>query len=312
MVGSPPKQLSEALSLPGPQAAFSGLRFAVVWTTETLEAQLGQDDAAAIRCVQELAKALSELEKLFSLVPGLIELASPGGPVTERIVARQAELAAQYAQLAEERQALEALQEMEDSLRKGEHERSQLRAQIRDLERSQQLIQELPNLRGRLEELQAVTSDTQGRDGETVVADLSAAAQRLLELTENQRKLLDSESRALLSSIEAAETRLTRAHDDRDKRAAELATRLAEADELRHEQEETLPALQAHRQADAALADALSTAGLTTGESGIQRVRAALAEVETQLAAIDGLLRPLMAEHTRAYEEERQIRGWSV
>jgi len=61
------------------------LQSAVDWATISLAAGPGQDEAVAFEWVRALDRALSKLVELLGHVPGLVQLASPGDTVSDRL-----------------------------------------------------------------------------------------------------------------------------------------------------------------------------------------------------------------------------------
>lgn len=310
--------LSAALLQTGPVAPIDALRYAVSWATQSLATEVGEDDVAALRCVRALNGVLPELTELLRLVPDLIRVADPGGPVSERIAAYQAELSRQLARLAAERAALEEAGDLERQVQETDSEHNRLRTRIDELEHGQQLAAELPDLQARQTALEAAVAEAGAGDGAEVVHGLTEAAHQLLQLTDEQRSLLGAELARLVAEATDAAERVAAERDRRDEQAHELTARLAEAEQLRQEYQRTLPALELHRRADQDLADGLSSAGLSAEGSGLApegsglaRARAALADIAQRITDLDNLLRPLLQEHTRAYEEATKVRTWS-
>ena len=89
---------------------------------------------------------------------------------------------------------------------------------------------------------------------------------------------------------------------------AELARSTAEFEALREQSEQRIPFLETYRKADEELREGLSRSPLAEG-SGLDRVRAALAEVEERLQEIDGLLRSALRAHDEAYAALREETG---
>lgn len=154
-------------------------------------------------------------------------------------------------------------------------------------------------------------SQASAGEGEEVVRALGSAARRLLELTEEQRSLLAASNDQLVSDLAVAADEAARELARRDELTADLAAREQEAEKLLADQRQIIPGLQARQQADRDLLAGLDAGGLPTGESAVGRVQAELAEIERRIADVEGLLKPLLRQHTQAYEDARQVRGWT-
>lgn len=298
-----------ALDRPDPVAPLGVLEHAAAWAAQSLAAVGRDDDVVAFERVVALDHALPRLSELFRLVPALVDAASPGRSVSERLAACEAELGRQRAALAGEREALEAMKDLERQLSEAESEREELRAAIAALEQRRLLVQELPALRARQAELEAIMASIAAGDGDEVLRKLDDALRRLRELSQAQRSLLETRNAQLLTDIAVVGEVVERERARRDALAAELAGRQAEAEDLQRELEQNLPALQAQREADQDLVAGLTTAGLPAGESAVERVQAELASIGDRLAAVGRSLKPLVDEQSAKYAAARQIRG---
>lgn len=300
--------IDAALSLPGAAAPLRVLGCAADWASQMIRAEDG-DDVAALECVIELDDALPAVVGLMRLVPELVRQASPGGVVSDRLAAVASELVRQQEELAAERGRLESVRDLERQVREAEAERDGLRASIEQLERGQLIGRELPGLRARRDELQATLSRAQSGDGDDVIHALLDGARRLRELTDTQRSLLAEGNDALVPAVGAAAEEAKRELDRRDELTAELEKRQREAADLREQQDRTLPALNARRQADEDLLTGLTTAGLSSGTSALERVRAELTDIERRIETAEALLKPLLRQHAQEYEEATRVRG---
>lgn len=311
MTEDPKASIAAALARPDPAAPFGVLRHAAAWAAQSLAADAGRDDdVVAFEQVVALDQALSRLSELFRLVPALVDTAAPGRSVSERLAACEAELGRRRAALAGEREALEAMKGLERQLSEAESEREQLRAAIAALEHRRLLVQELPALRARQAELEVIMASAATDDGDEVLRKLDEALRRLRELSQAQRALLEARNAQLLTDIAVAGEVVERERARRDALVAELADRQAEAEQLRREHEQNLPALIAEREADQDLVSGLATAGLLAGESAVERVQAELASIGDRLAAVGRSLKPLLDEQATRFAAARQIRGW--
>lgn len=311
MSEEPKAAISAALRQPDLIAPLGVLRYAADWAAQSLAADNGQDDVLAFERVIALDHALPHLSELFRLVPALVRAASPGGPVSERLAFYEAELGRQRTALAEERKALEAVSDLQGQLSEAESEREKLSAAIEAIERRRLLAQELPVLRARQAELEAITASAADGDGDEVILKLEEALRRLGELTKTQRALLEARNAQLLTDLASAAGALERERDRRDSLTAELTARQTEAEQVRREHEQNLPTLEAQRQADLDLVTGLTTTGLLAGESALERVRAELADIGCRLTAVDESLKPLLRQQSTKYAAARQIRSWA-
>jgi chromosome segregation ATPase len=311
MTEDPKAAISAALADPDLVAPFGVLGYAAAWAAQSLTADAGRDDVVAFEQVIALDDALPRLGELFLLVPALVRTASPGGPVSERLAAYEAELGHQRAALAEERKALEAMRDLERQLTEAENEREGLRAAIEALEHRRVLARELPALRARQAELEAIVTDAADRDGDHVLGKLDEALGRLRELSQAQRALLEARNAQLLTDIAVAGEVAERERARRDALAAELAATQADAEQLKLEYQQNLPALEAQRQADHDLVVGLTAAGLLAGESALDRVQAELVRIGNRLSAVDESLKPLLDDQATRYAAARQVRTWS-
>jgi chromosome segregation ATPase len=311
MTDDPKAALAAAVSQPEPVAPLQALGHAARWAALTVPAQVADDDVAAFECVIALDEALSALAGLMKCLPDLLRVASAGRTVSERLAAAEAELARQRSQLATEQARLDQARDVELRAAQLAAERDRLRQQIADLERTQLIERELPALRAARAELEAVVSPATVQAGQEVTSGLAVAARRLLELTEQQQSLIEERNVPLVPALASATEAVARAAARRDDLAAQLAAREQEAGELAAEHQRVLPGLRARQDADRELLAGLGTASVAAGESAIGRVRAELAGIEGRITDAEGLLRPLLLQHARAYEEARKVRGWS-
>lgn len=314
MSDDPVAAISAALAAPGPVTPFQALGHAADWARQALAetgcaGQSGADEVAALEHVIALYDALPRLARLMDRVPALVKAASPGPAVSERLASARAELDRQRAALAADLASIEAARGLERQATEVAAERDGLAERIAWLERARQAERELPALRARKDELESAVSLASAAEGDEVTRALRDAAGRLRELSDEQRSLLAEENGRLVSAAaeaaEAAGNQLTR----RDELAAELADREREAGQLRAEAERHLPGLRIRRQADEDLLTAIAAADLPAGGSVIERVRGELNEIERRVENAEGILKPLLRQHARAYEEARKPRG---
>lgn len=300
-----------AVARAGPVEPLELLGRAADRAARTMLAEVGDDDAAAFECAVALDESLPRVAKLLELVPDLLRIASPGDVVSNRLAAAEAEFSRQQSALATELVWLKAARDLETRAAEVQAERDRLHEHIERLELSRLVEQELPALKARRAELEMAVSQVSADEGDEVVRGLSAAALLLVELTEEQRSLLEAGNGRLVSDVAAATETAAREVARRDELTAELAARTKEAEQLLAEQQRMLPGLQAMQRADRDLLAGFDAGRLPAGESAVGRVRAELAEIERRLTDAEELMRPLLRQHAQAYEEARQIRGWT-
>lgn len=283
------------------------LRRAVTDVSKALLADVGDDDVAAINCVLALEDALSDLGGLLGLVPSLLDIASLGPRVEERVAARRKEVERQHADLMTQRAALDADRELSDQLDQIKAEQEQISARIAELRRVKQIMEELPTLRATLSTLQETVTTAQETQAAQITADLTAAVQALVDLTQLQRSTVGAELSATTDELEAAVKQTGEQRAQLADLKERLAAQDAESRELKNAGEHDLPVLQLHLQANADLVNGLDAAGLPAG-GRVDRVKGALADVRERLADLDDKLKPLLVAHALAYEQALQIR----
>lgn len=308
MTENPAEAISEALTEPGAVAPLTALGRAADWAREILS-ETGGDEDTALDHVIALYDTLPKVTRLMDLIPALVKAASPGAEVSERLAAARAELDAQQVALTVERERIEQARDLEERARELAAERASLVERIERLKRSQRVERELPALRERAAQLEAVVPQTRAADGDEVLRALGEAVRIVRELSEEQRSLLEEENGQLVSAVATAAETIRDEQDRRDKLVAELEQKEREAEQLRAEGEQRLPGLRARSQADEELLAGMSMTELPMGESAIERVRTELSEIEHRVENAEKILKPLLQQHARAYEEARKIRG---
>jgi hypothetical protein len=307
----PRAALAATVTRPGPVASLEALGHAALWARQAVPAEVGDDDVVAFECVIALDQALAHFAGLLRSMPELLRVASPGRAVSDRLAAAEAELSHQQSELAAERARLTAARDLEQRAAGLQAERDLLRQRIEELERASLIERELPALRTRQAELEAAISPAATGEGAVVVAGLGAAARRVLELTDEQKALIQAKNDQLVTALADATEAVAREQARHDEVTAQLAAREQEAEQLAAGQRQALPALRARQEADSALAAGLDAGGLPAGDCAASRVGAELAAIEQRIAAAEDLLRPLMLQHAQAYEEARKVRGWT-
>lgn len=293
---------------PSASQAAAELGGAVTRTAEALQAIPVGDEAAAYSCLRDLDRALAGLAELLAAVPRVARLGDPAPAVRERLERSRTELAARRADLATYRTALDGLAETEKQLEEVTTQSRQLRDRITELERVQQTAAEIPGLRARSRELEQEIKELDAADAAEVSARLAAALGRLASVTEGQRAAMSETAASMAARAETAARELQELEQRKETAAAELAKLEGEAEQLVSEHRDTLPVLAAWSQADHDLAQSLRAAMVTTDGSALEGVTAELNGIRQRLTELDEVLGPLLAEHTRAYEQARQAR----
>jgi hypothetical protein len=294
-----------------PVTALTELSEAVGRAAIALAAAPATDDETAYRYFRVLDPALNQLAALLQAVPGIVNLADAGPLLTSRVNAAVTQLGAERTQIEAARQALLSLQELQSEIRDSAAEHANLCAWIDELELARQSSEEIPGLRERLTELESAVSGAAAADAGELTARMAAAAQQLRALTDRQREVLGAQVAKLIAEADAAALELEDLTRLAAATSADLAARKEQADLLKAEQEQHLPALAARRQADADLAAGLLSASLPGGGVALEQVRSALDDLGRQLNRLEDQLRPLLAEHARASADARNARHLS-
>lgn len=312
MNNDPKESLAAALARSGPAAALTALRSAIAWAADSLsDVSASGDDLAALQAVIALGDAMADLERLFGLVPALVEIASPGRSVEQRMAAHQSTLNRLRTELDADRSALKAAGDVEKRLAQAQAQHDEMRAQIAILELQRAVAGQLPALEATLGSLREAIDEATARQAEQVAQGLVTAVRRLADLTQEQRGLIGGDLARLAEDVVTSGEALAAETARLDELRAEEAARLSEAQEIRREHEEALPALELHRRADEALTEGLAAGCPPSDESALERVRGSLADIGQHLADLDTALKPLLEQHASAYTEARRIRNWS-
>jgi DNA repair exonuclease SbcCD ATPase subunit len=292
-------------------ASLQALGHAALWAQQAVPAEVGEDDVVAFECVIALDQALAHFAVLLRSMPELLRVASPGQAVSDRLAAAEAELGHQQSRLDAERAGLTAARNLEQRAAGLQAERDRIRQRIEELEHASLIERELPALRARQAELEAAISPAVAAEGAVAVAGLAAAARRVLELTDEQKALIQAKNDQLVTTLADATEAVASEQARHDEVTTQLADREQEAEQLAAQQRQALPALRARHEADSALAAGLDAGGLPAGDGAASRVGAEIAAIEDRITAAENLLRPLMQRHAQAYEEARKVRGWN-
>jgi DNA repair exonuclease SbcCD ATPase subunit len=299
----------------GPDAALAELGRVITRTAEALTTIAGDDDATAYRCARALDAAFSDLAELLAAVPGIVGLGEPGRVVSERLEQRRTELATRRDEVRAYREMLDDLADSEQHLAEVTAEAGQLHERVGELERAKRLATEIPGLRTQLKALEEAVAAADAADAPQLGERIAAAADQLGALTGPQRELIGEQADELVTRAQAAARDLDEQRARRDAAAADLAKRESEAAQLAADYSDALPVLTAWSKADADLAEGLRAAGLAAGgtvlDAGgtpLEAVAAELEGVRERLTELDDRLRPLLADHAKAYEQTRQVR----
>jgi hypothetical protein len=311
MSDDPRAILAEAVGRPGPVAPLEALGHAAEWAALALRAEVGDDDVAAFECVAALDEALACVTRLLRLVPDLVRVAGAGQAISDRLAAAGTELDRQRVALAGDHDKLAQARDLEQRAGQLQDERDAAAARIAELERASLVERELPGLRARQAELEAATSSVAAAEGEQIVAALAAAACHVLDLTGEQKALMQASNDQLIATLAEAAEAVEREQARHEELNAQVADREREAGQLTAQHRQVLPGLRARQEADSALAGGLDAGGLPAGDSAVSRVRAELAGIERRIADAEDLLHPLLLKHAEAYEEARKVRGWT-
>jgi hypothetical protein len=311
MSDDPRATLAETLTRSGSAAALEALDHAAQWAAQALPAEVGDDDVAAFECVVALDQALAHVAALLRLLPDLLRTASAGQAISDRLAAARAELERQRVALAGEHDTLAQARDLEQRAGQLRAERDAATARIAELRQASVIERELPALRARQADLEAAISPAAAAEGAQAVAGLVAAARHVLDLTGEQKALVEAANHRLITALAEATEAASRERGRHEELTAQLADAEREAEELAAQRRQVLPALRARQEADSALAAGLDAGGLPAGDSAASRVREELADTERRIAVAEDLLRPLLLRHAEAYEEARKVRGWT-
>jgi hypothetical protein len=303
--------LAETVSRPGPAAALEALGHAARWAALALPAEAGGDDVAAFECVVALDQALTHVTGLLRLVPELLRVASAGQAISDRLAAASAELDRQRAAVADDNHKLAQARDLEQRAGQLQAERDAAAARIASLQRASVIERELPALRARQADLEGAISSAAAAEGGKIVAGLAAAARHVLDLTGEQKALIEASNHQLVAALADATEAISLEQGRHDELIAQLADAEREAEQLAAQHRQALPGLRARHEADSALTAGLDAGGLPAVSSAAGRVQEELAGIERRIAAAEDLLRPLLLSHGQAYEEARKARAWT-
>jgi DNA repair exonuclease SbcCD ATPase subunit len=292
----------------GPEAVLVELGRAISRAAGALAAIPDDDDVTAYKCARSLDAAFGDLTELLRTVPGIVGLGDPGRAVSERLEQYRAELATRRGEVTAHRQKLDSLGESERGLAELTAEADQLRTCVSELERAKRLASELPGLRIQVEALEEAVAAVGAADALEIGARITEAAAQFASVTERHQEAVSDQADKLVADADTAARVLEEQRTLRDAAAADLAKRESEATQLAADHKEMLPVLTAWSQADADFAAGLRVAGFESDGSALETVAAELNGIRQRLADLDNVLRPLLADQAKAYEDARRIR----
>ncbi|GLY50787.1 hypothetical protein [Lentzea sp. NBRC 102530] len=292
----------------GPHTALLVLRHALAWSARAVANAQPREhtDPAAIELVIVLDDALSQVDALVENVVAVADAGVAGAPVTEYL-ARQASALTELAhRVASVRREHEALFAVEEELRACGEEHERIGAQVEELNRLQRLSEALPEMREQHEvlrrRLQAMTSESAEAEQALV-----ATAGQVVVLRDELIADLDRRTREQLDELRGVEKKWADLHGDYAKRATALAEKHKEFEKLREQRDTQLRAFEEQRKCDEDLRARLST----VSEGGaLDRVRALLADVQTNLDQVETALGDALVRYDQFVEKNREVLRW--
>jgi chromosome segregation ATPase len=290
----------------GPETTIREFSRAAGRLVTALAVAASSTEATALECVFELHEAFGQLTSALAVLPEVISRADAGSRVETQLKQRQAETAAAAAGLARVRANLDALAEVERDMRAIEAERAVLTVRLAELEQASTRAGQLSAMRDRIAALEAATAPA---DTDDLADRLSGALTRFQELTGEQRSALGPQLERAIGEAQAADEDLRHARERKAELDSDIIRLASETDEVTEAIKSGLPALAGWRSADAAMADALATAGVPDAGTTLERLRTLLAELTERMNAVDDALGPLHASYTKARDEALAIRN---
>ncbi|WP_394617040.1 hypothetical protein JNUCC0626_46770 [Lentzea sp. JNUCC 0626] len=292
----------------GPHTALVVLRHALAWSARAVASAQPREhtDPAAIELVIVLDDALSQVDALVEHVVAVADAGVAGMPVT-RYLAQQASALTELAErVAAVRREHEALFAVEEELRACGAEHERIGAQVEELNRLQRLSEALPQMREQHEvlqrRLQAMTSEsTQAEQA------LVATAGQVLVLREEVLADLDGRTKEQLEELGGVEEKWAKLHDEYGRRAAALADKRQEYEELRKKTKQHLRAAEEQRACDEELLARLSDVREGTA---LDRVHALLSDVKSTLDQVETVLGDALVRYDRFVEKNREVLRW--
>ena len=291
----------------GPDAALAELGRAITRAADAVVAIPDDDEATAYRCARALDAAFGDLTELLRTVPGIVRLGDPGPRISERLEQRRAELATRRSEASAYRVKLDDLAESDRSLAEVTEEAGRLRARSVSLSvQSGWHRRSLACAPGR-----RPWKKRSRRSARPTPRRSACGSRRRPSVRRADRAAAGSDRRGGRQAGRGRAEGRQGTHEQRARRDAAAADRAKHENEtaqLAAEHSETLPILTAWSQADADLADGLRTAGFGAGGDALHIVATELNGIRQRLADLDNSLRPMLAEHAKAYEDARRVR----
>ena len=251
------------------------------------------DDLRALRCLAALDQSLAEIGRLAAAIPGVVQAAFPGVAVEIALREKQEAADRAAADVRRRRAQLEELTAAEERLRRTADEYEDLRrrvAELRRLERAAEVLPQLNEYRALIEERVATLS----APVENAESRLTRAANALAPLNADVLNRLAPRARELTREAAERLAAVVNAEAEVAEQEGRIADAVRRGQELADLRQCSLAALAEHARADRAVLDALSVPGAVHVDGVLDqelgRVRAALAEVDAQLEAVDQTL----------------------
>ncbi|HEX4829696.1 MAG TPA: hypothetical protein VH478_01210 [Trebonia sp.] len=291
--------------------ALAALGRAIQDAAVALRSVPADDEATAFRCAKPLDAALADLIALLDSVPVITGLGDPAPAVRDRLERSRSDLYARRADITSYRNVLDEFTQVREELAVAAGTASDLQQQVTTLRRDRALAEEVPRLRGLVQELESDVAALDVPDAVQVGERLDVALERLATLGERQRAVMGDAAEAMIARAQAAARDLDDLKARTDLAAADVARRESDAKELMELHGDTLVMLETWSKANQAVADGLRDVLAARDGRVVEPLRDELGGITLRLAALDDALAPLLAEHARAYEEARKTRGRS-
>jgi uncharacterized membrane-anchored protein YhcB (DUF1043 family) len=319
MTDDPKARLAATLTANGPEAALGALECALAWAAQELPGTDASDPETVFDTVVALDRALVQVDGVVAVARALLPSAPTGPKVQQRLVERLAELDRLRHEVAAARVELERHLSSEAELRDLTADHSRVTGELAELARLEQLADELPAIREQHTALEKRLGES-AEQAAGVEHDLQETAGGLLLLSEERYALLAPGVAQTLAEATAAQDRLATARRELAAYTGELTAAVKGFEELRGLRDARLEALRIYRRLDQELIDGLVTADGTeadevvdkdTEPAGLERAKAAMAEIEQRLTEVDAVLTSVLNDHTRTYEKAHRALGWS-
>ncbi len=290
------------------------LRAALLWAAAAADAaRADADDAAAVEAVIGLDDALTDLERLTSAVPALLDAAQLGPSVERYMHERSRELSQLGERVAAARAVHDELSRLEAGRRERLTELAELQDEVGELRRLERLVLALDELEPQRRLIGARLAALKTAAGDTERA-IESEGRELAQLSEQALSALAPSTRELAQRLIAVEAELAseEARAERDQHALTAAAERTR--QLRETHDGRAAALAAHASADRQLAAALTAlGGLPPGpeRSSLERAQVMLDELDARLAELDDVLGKALTQLDEAARREHAVVGWS-